>query len=176
MNILRLALFSCTVPLAGCVTPITSRDLTPAVAAARHHSQSVTVIARATTPEGERFLDYHDRTLQDAVTESLARSGVFRQVTASGPADCQLEVSLLSVSWPATGLSMSSSAAMSWKLTRTATRTADARVFFQTNLVTEFSEDALAAGVGATRSHEVMRGAVCRNIQEGIEALGRADY
>jgi len=167
-SVLSLFLVSTALFVSGCiVAPLKKQDITPSRSHVLHrHSQIVTVNPSIWQPS-----EVQTTILQNAIIDGINQSGLFGQATNGGRADFQLDVSLVSILWPTRGFNMSSRAEVIWKLTRVQ----DGKSVFQDTIFSEYNENMFKTFLGAARSYSVMRGAIRKNVQEGIDRLGKID-
>ncbi len=154
--------------VSGClVAPLKKQDLTPSgTHILHHHSQSVAVSSRVI-----QYCEVQPHILQNAIVDGINQAGLFICAADAGRAGYRLDVSLVSIQWPTTGFTMSSKVNMVWKLTRTH----DGKVVFHDAIASDCSENMFGTVLGAARSYAAMRGAIRKNVREGLERLGKID-
>ena len=153
--------------LTGCVAaPIKRADITPTnFNVGRIHPQNIVVSTSFKCSPVEN--DFNTQMLRAAIVDGINSSGLFRQAASGGQADYQLDVSMLSLQQPDSGFTMRSSVEMLWTLTQVQ----DAKEVFRADVVSEYSQNAFNTFWGSIRWYNVMRGAIKKNVQEGIERL-----
>lgn len=163
--------------LVGCASPIAKKEIAPKALTAMHkHPGTVLVNANG----GGKFSDWalvgynvENAPLQEAIAESITSSGLFSQAVSVGNADYQLDVLLVLIKQPAAqGFTFKSGTRMLWTLTRLQ----DHKQVFQDEIVTEDRKTVGDYFVAVTRSRAAVTGAIRKNIQEGIERIGKTEF
>jgi hypothetical protein len=174
-----IALLAITL-LTGCATQFSKEEISPAgLNAMRKNSEtvllSVTGGGKNDMTSGGTFgaFNVDNQTLQDAIANSITKSGLFSRVVMVGNADYQLDVLVVLLKAPeGGGLTLTSSARMIWTLTRLQ----DKKQVFQDEIITEDSKTFGDYMVATTRARAAVAGSVRKNIQEAIEKISKTQF
>lgn len=178
----------------GCMTQISKSEISPkGYGEIKTHPGTIQIAVTGGdkintdffTTETHTVFNIENQTIQDAIADGISQSGLFSQVMSSGNADYQLDVLLLLIKQPGQrtggGLLLTAPQAnlieigntrMLWKLTRLS----DHKQIFQDEIVSEDRETPFTHFVGSTRERSAVTGAMQKNIQQGIEQLGKLDF
>ncbi len=166
-------LIATAVVLGGCASPANRQamvvDKETKVAKQHPYSVSVTASGGAET-SGAGSSNVSNPDLKAAIEASINDTKVFRQVVEGKGGQYELVVTVIGVSKPTFGFSMTVALETGWTLTRMS----DQKVVFRQAFNSSFTAPASAAFVGTERLRLALEGAVKASITSGIKALGDA--
>ena len=108
-----------------------------------------------------------DESFQEALYQSLSKSGIFRQVVKEGRSNYLLDVFISGVKQPLMGFNMTVSVTANWKLIDLSNN----RTVFEELIPTPYEAKVSDSFVGSERLRLANEGAVRENIKHGIQKL-----
>ena len=157
--------------LGGCATPAEKAAMTvdKQTTVAKRHPYSVAVDVRGGAEAGAaRGADIGNADLKAAVEASIQQTQVFREVVQGTSGQYLLAVSVINLSRPIVGFSMTVEMEAGWTLTRVS----DGQVVYRKSLTSTYTAGAGDAFAGAVRVRLAVEGATRANVAQGLKAIG----
>lgn len=166
-----MALTVVSLLLTGCASPATVQGMHPQSLTFQNKAPfSISVQAAGGEKTNPLWTsEISNKSFAQTIRESIAESGLFRSVITAGDGDYLLEVSIINVDKPVAGFDMTVNMAVSWKLTRVATR----KIVFQDVIYKSYTATMGDAFAGIKRLRLAQEGAARENIQEGLARISR---
>lgn len=159
--------------LTGCASPATKEAMTVStISVAKNHNHTVSVIAQGGKQTGAADLpSIANRDFKAAITKSILENGLFTAVMTGSSADYQLSVTIVNMSTPGFGASMTASMEGAWSLQNLATK----EVVMRRSFDSTYTAGAFDAFAGVTRSRFAVEGAARENIKLGLVAISELE-
>ena len=159
------------VALGGCATGAHKDNMVaqaaPATVVTKKFASSVQVATSGGSATGAMdSSNVSDADLKAAIETSISRSGLFRNVSASGT-DYQLAVNIISLSKPSFGASFTVDMEAGWTLVRASDKSVVLRKAIKSTHTATMGDSL----VGVTRLRLAVEGAAKNNIDQGLKAI-----
>ncbi len=164
-----LILIGAVMALTGCASPANREAMQSAPIASAHKSNHTVVVK--TSGGGETGAmdssNIADADLKTAIESSITQSGVFAHVIQGTGADYDLSVTIIRLSKPLMGFSMTVTMEAAWSLVKSA----DKSVVLRKPVTSTFTAGMGDAFAGVTRLRMAVEGAARENIAQGLNAI-----
>lgn len=155
--------------LAGCASPASREGMQVAATPALHQSpRTVSVRTAGGTDTGALdSTNIADADFKAAIEESITQSKVFSRVIQGGGADYDLSVTVVRLTKPLAGFSMTVEMEAAWSLVRRQ----DKGVVMRKTIASTYTAGMSDAFAGVTRLHMAVEGAARANITQGLQEI-----
>jgi hypothetical protein len=155
--------------LGGCASPANREAMQAAPVASLHKSEhSVAVRTSGGADTGAMdSTNIADADFKSAIESSITQSGVFKTVIQGSGADYDLSVSVVRLSKPLAGFSMTVTMEDAWSLIRAS----DKSVVWRKPITSTFTAGMGDAFAGVTRLRMAVEGAARANIAQGLKEI-----
>lgn len=174
MNLIRpvtcLLIATAALLFGGCATASQPAAMIATITSpVTRHSESVSVaVTGGSETSGMGASKISNADFAEAITSSIAQSGVFSRIMPAGSGDYALGVQIVRLDQPMFGLSFTVTLECTWRLTRQS----DGRIVWEKSISTPFTASTSDAFAGTTRLRLANEGAARTNIEEAIKQLG----
>lgn len=168
-SIFVLLLSGAVMALTGCASPANREAMQSAPVASTHKSIHTVVVN--TSGGGETGAmdssNIADADLKAAIESSITHSGVFANIVQGAGADYDLSVTVIRLSKPLMGFSMTVTMESAWSLVKSS----DKSVVLRKPITSTFTAGMGDALAGVTRLRMAVEGAARENIAQGLNAI-----
>ena len=157
--------------LSGCASPATTKAMTSGtIPGMQKHKYTVTISTQGGNETGDNVVaSISNNDFAEAIEKSIIENGLFTQVIHGSDSDYFLNTTIIDISTPVFGASMTVNMEIAWSLSNTRSQ----HVVMRESIKSTYTAGAFAAFAGVTRIRLAVEGAARENIRLGLIAISK---